>query len=111
MARLPLYGVVRAEATRRCCSSGVRLERLRQQVVCSGCLANSQIELREAEPLQRIVARTEPELRRMIGESSRVSCDQIVVAACRRPTPGGRFFAAAHFAENACELCCVIGIV
>src|SRR5215831_20270023 len=100
-----------AEATSRCCASGVRIERLRQQVVCPGRLANSQIELCETESLRGIVSHTEPELRCMIGERRRMSRGQFVVAACCYPTPGDGFLAAADFAENARELRCVVWIV
>src|SRR6516165_2110184 len=100
-----------AEATSRCCSSGVRVERLRQQVVCPGRLAHSQIELCEAESLRGIVSRTKPELRCMIGERRGMSCGQFVVAACCYPMPGDGFLAAADFAKDARELRRVVWIV
>src|SRR6516162_10126045 len=104
-------GELHAEATSRCCSSSVRVERLRQQVVRLGRLANSQIELCETESLPGIVSHTKPELRCMIGERRRMGRGQFVVAACRYPTPGDGFLATADFTEDAGELRCVVWIV
>src|SRR6516165_4248472 len=104
-------GSLPAEAASRCCFSGFRVERSRQQVVCPGRLANSQIELSETEPLWGIVSRTEPELRGMIGERLGMRSGQLVITVCGQPAPTVGLIVAPHFAENARELRRVIVIV
>src|SRR5262247_290773 len=104
-------GWLPAEATSRCCLSGFRVERLRQQVVRPGRVANSQIELCEAEPLLGIVSHTEPELRGMIGERLGVRRGQLVIAVRSPATPNTGLIVPTHFAEDARKLRRVVGIV
>src|SRR5215472_15915325 len=104
-------GSLPAEATSSCCFSGFRVERSRQQVVCPGRLANSQIELSEAESLRGIVSHIEPELRGMIRERLGVRSGQLVLTVCGQQAPTAGLIIAPHFAENARELRRVIGIV
>src|SRR5215468_1308315 len=111
-ASLLLYGSAPRRSKRADAAPAVfRVERLRQQVVGPWRPANAHIEPCEAERFLRIVPGREPELRRMIGERLGVIRGQCVVAIRRQPAPTAGLVVAPHFAEDARELCGVVGIV
>ena len=77
----------------------------------AGALAQREILMREPERSLGIAADGEPEFRSMIGESLRVTREQLVIAGLRPGTPGLRLLRLTSVSQDAGELGRVIGIV